>query len=368
MHQLGKERTVLDFKSDVDTVDSPTESLLFDHEAVKAVLKLAMTIREEETVPHVYEPVRLRRPRSDGERMNVQRSRAEAAERKHAEEQRQEGDFQRPTEDVHAVQRDFEGKEKGRSRREDINAQRSEQKREGTTRSRPRIRHSHPFSRYIGSDRPEPNRDPPEPPNAPNNRPRSRRTVEDHNRKQYAGGSNNEVASRNVHGDSSGRSRATNLSGTSASSQQRERNAGREGSEYMSVRALPEILQMEASHSAQAVQGCIEDGNGKQRLVTAIVERKQKFNLMSANMASELSLLKAIKQYTGEEGVKTSIQTISGGPIKPLGRVMVQWGTIQHPNAFSLEVWVAPYILGRELVLGEQFVSKSDYYVKRTGA
>lgn len=98
-------------------------------------------------------------------------------------------------------------------------------------------------------------------------------------------------------------------------------------------------------------------------MVAAIVEQEQQFNFMSANMAGELSLLKAIEQYTGEEGVKVWIQPVSGEPIKPLGKVLVDWGTT-HPHAFSLEFWVAPDVLGRELVLGEQYVRKRDYYFR----
>lgn len=157
-----------------------------------------------------------------------------------------------------------------------------------------------------------------------------------------------------------------NPSEAPADSKQFDRNTGRESSDFMSVRVLPNVLKMKVSRDAYGTSGYIEDGNRTLRFVTAVVEPEQIFNFMSYRKASELSLLKAIKPYTEEKTAKIRIKTVYGSLVKPLGKVMIHWATRQENHSvLSLEVWVAPFEGERSLVLGEPSVSKSDFYLKR---
>lgn len=126
---------------------------------------------------------------------------------------------------------------------------------------------------------------------------------------------------------------------------------------------------MKASDSAQRVSGYIGKSDGEHRLVTAILEPEQKFNFMTDKMASDLSLLDSLEPYTGEEEVETWIASVGGRLIMPVGKIEVQWATTQQHrlsiNTFSLQFWVFPYHPERPLVLGEPFISKSDYHARR---
>lgn len=368
IHRLRKEQRAFDDKSDVDTMNGSTESLIF-HDEVEVILKLARTIRKEEAVPHVQGNIHLRRGNPSDREQQEERRRAEAfergreAERRRLDEewrtsQRLQGSVsQRPQgQRTEAAERRLRFEEQGDTRR-------NEQSRESSydpTRRR--------LSRHVGSDRPTPNSSPSEAPNVPHDRPQW--SVEEHSREHLPRASPSEEVSRENESDIPMRSHEANSSEASAGSRRTNRNIGRQGSDFTSVCALPETLKMMASNSAHRVQGYIEGGDGRQRSVTAILEPEQTFNFMTDKKASELSLLDDIEPYTVEEGgVTTWIESVGGRRIEPLGKIQILWSMAQQShhdlNAFSLQFWVFPYHPERDLVLGGPFVSKSNYYSRR---
>lgn len=209
---------------------------------------------------------------------------------------------------------------------------------------RPREQIARRPTRDNGSDRLTPKDGPPEPPGALNNGSIGRDVVEDQHHDSPSRAAHSDVASSSVQSHDPVHPPLTRNPS--------EASAGTEGSGFMDVRALSDILEMKVSDGARGISGYIEDGNGRRHYVTAILEPKQEFNFMSYRKASELSLLKAIEPYT-EETMRVRIQNVRGRLVKPLGKVLVRWAAKEESHdAFSLEFWVAPFEGDRNLVMG----------------
>lgn len=367
IYQLRIERRVIDNESDINAISSSTESLLY-HKEVNIVLDLARAMRKQEAVPQMRGQAQPRRADSSGRQRQQERPRAEASEQEHEEERRRSREERQRLERIQEEAQTAEPSERPRRFEERAIVERDQQRRETKNHSMSRRWAAYQLSRYNGSRRLTPNSSLSGSMNTPGSGPLSRRIAEDHGLNESPRGSLSETVSRENQENTAVRPPATSPTDSSAGSSQVRRFAIREGSDFMRVRALSNILKMEASRSAQRVQGYIEDGDGRQRSVTAILEQVQAFNFMTTNKASELSLLGSIELYTGEEEVETWIESVDGRRIEPVGKIQVLWSMRQQSplgvNAFSLEFWVFSYHQERDLVLGEPFISKRNYYLR----
>lgn len=76
--------------------------------------------------------------------------------------------------------------------------------------------------------------------------------------------------------------------------------------------------------------------DGSWQPVSAILEPKQTFNLISDSLVSELDLLSMVEEYTGED-CDIWVESPSGGRIRPTGRITIKfWSGLSHVRPIPL--------------------------------
>lgn len=131
-------------------------------------------------------------------------------------------------------------------------------------------------------------------------------------------------------------------------------------SSFTDVRPLAKVLKMVASSNPKRILGRLERLDESWQPVAGILEPEQTFNSITNSLVSELNLLGEVDQYTGEN-CEIWIESFSGRRIKPTGKIQIRWGPAQS-KPISLLFWVFHYHQERNLVLGQQFVRKTQHY------